>query len=69
VQRKPRRRGSVVEYNLYVNDTAVNFTGRKRKALAINGKIPATLFKIKLFRYGNEKSQKSAHGKKAQPSL
>lgn len=40
-QRKARRVGPVVEYNLFVNDTTVNFTGRKRKALAINGQIPA----------------------------
>ncbi|GAA4340832.1 hypothetical protein GCM10023184_38810 [Flaviaesturariibacter amylovorans] len=33
--------GPVVEYHLYVKDTTVNYTGRKRKALAINGSIPA----------------------------
>lgn len=40
-QRGLRRIGPVVEYNLYVKDTIVNFTGRRRKALAINGQIPA----------------------------
>lgn len=30
-----------VAYDLYVNDTIVNFTGKSRKALAINGQIPA----------------------------
>lgn len=40
-QRGARRIGPVVEYNLYVNDTTVNFTGKRRKALAINGRIPA----------------------------
>lgn len=40
-QKKIRRIGPVVEYHLYVNDTTVNYTGRKRKALAINGQIPA----------------------------
>ena len=40
-QRNARRIGPVVEYNLYVKDTVVNFTGKKRKALAINGQIPA----------------------------
>ena len=40
-QRGVRRIGPVVEYHLYVNDTTVNFTGRKKKALAINGQIPA----------------------------
>ena len=40
-QRGLRRVGPVVEYNLYVKDTTVNFTGKKRKAIAINGQIPA----------------------------
>lgn len=30
-----------VTYDLYVNDTLVNYTGKTRKALAINGQIPA----------------------------
>lgn len=30
-----------VVYDLYVNDTLVNYTGKSRKALAINGQIPA----------------------------
>ena len=33
--------GKTVEYNLHVKDTIVNFTGKNRKALAINGSIPA----------------------------
>lgn len=40
-QRSARRIGPIVEYHLYVKDTTVNFTGKKRKALAINGQIPA----------------------------
>ena len=40
-QRGVRRIGPVVEYHLYVKDTTVNYTGRKRKAIAINGSIPA----------------------------
>lgn len=40
-QKGIRRIGPVVEYHLYVKDTVVNFTGKKRKALAINGQIPA----------------------------
>lgn len=37
-----KRIGGIVEYHLYVNDTLVNFTGKKQqKALAINGQIPA----------------------------
>ncbi|WP_069659058.1 multicopper oxidase domain-containing protein [Arcticibacter eurypsychrophilus] len=31
----------MVRYDLYVNDTTVNFTGKKKKAVAINGSIPA----------------------------
>lgn len=34
---KPRK----VHYDLYVTDTVVNYTGRHRKAIAINGTIPA----------------------------
>ncbi len=30
-----------VRYDLYVDDTIVNYTGKKRKAIAINGSIPA----------------------------
>lgn len=33
--------GKAVEYNLHVKDTVVNFTGKDKKALAINGSIPA----------------------------
>lgn len=40
-QRGLHRIGPVVEYHLYVNDTIVNYTGRKRPAIAINGQIPA----------------------------
>lgn len=37
----PTRKGKIVEYNLYVRDTIVNFTGKKRSAIAVNGQIPA----------------------------
>ncbi|MFD2521887.1 multicopper oxidase domain-containing protein [Emticicia soli] len=33
--------GKTVVYHLYVNDTLVNYTGKARKAIAINGSIPA----------------------------
>ena len=33
--------GKTVRYDLYVDDTLVNFTGKKRRAIAINGSIPA----------------------------
>ena len=32
--------GKTVKYNLHVKDTIVNFTGKSKKALAINGSIP-----------------------------
>jgi FtsP/CotA-like multicopper oxidase with cupredoxin domain len=31
----------LIRYDLYVTDTLVNFTGKKRKAIAINQKLPA----------------------------
>lgn len=31
----------VVRYDLYVNDTTVNYTGKAKRAIAINGSIPA----------------------------
>jgi len=30
----------LVRYDLYVNDTTVNYTGKSKKAISINGKIP-----------------------------
>lgn len=33
--------GSRVIYNLYIADTVVNFTGKERPAMAINGSLPA----------------------------
>ncbi len=33
--------GKTVRYDLYVKDTLVNYTGRPRRAIAINGSIPA----------------------------
>src|SRR5688572_14539175 len=29
-----------VRYDLYVRDTIVNFTGREKRAIAVNGQIP-----------------------------
>ena len=37
----PARSGKMIEYHLYVKDSTVNFTGKKRTAIAINGQIPA----------------------------
>ena len=34
-------KGRRVEYDLYIKDSTVNFTGRKRRAIAVNGQIPA----------------------------
>lgn len=33
--------GKVVRYDLYVTDTIVNYTGKNRRAIAINGQLPA----------------------------
>lgn len=33
--------GNTVVYHLYINDTLVKYTGKKRTALAVNGSIPA----------------------------
>ena len=30
----------VVRYDLYVKDTLVNFTGKEKRAIAVNGQIP-----------------------------
>jgi CopA family copper-resistance protein len=35
------KKGSLVAYHLYMEDTLVNFTGVKRRAMVINGSIPA----------------------------
>ncbi|WP_430897778.1 MULTISPECIES: multicopper oxidase domain-containing protein [unclassified Paraflavitalea] len=35
-----------VEYDLYVTDTMVNFTGKHRHAIAINGQIPAPILEF-----------------------
>jgi FtsP/CotA-like multicopper oxidase with cupredoxin domain len=42
-QRMPffTRKGNRAIYHLYLSDTTVNYTGKKRPALAINGSIPA----------------------------
>ena len=38
--------GKKVEYDLYVTDTMVNFTGKQRHAIAINGQIPAPILEF-----------------------
>ncbi|OSZ77127.1 hypothetical protein CAP36_11975 [Chitinophagaceae bacterium IBVUCB2] len=38
--------GKKVEYDLYVTDTMVNFTGKSRHAIAINGQIPAPILEF-----------------------
>ncbi|WP_418264807.1 multicopper oxidase domain-containing protein [Flavobacterium faecale] len=32
--------GKVVRYDLYIRDTIVNFTGKEKRAIAVNGQIP-----------------------------
>lgn len=39
-------KGKKVEYDLYVTDTMVNFTGKRRHAIAINGQIPAPILEF-----------------------
>lgn len=48
VQTKPvmAYSGKKVEYDLYVTDTMVNFTGKHRHAIAINGQIPAPILEF-----------------------
>jgi CopA family copper-resistance protein len=38
--------GRKVEYDLFVTDTMVNFTGKHRHAIAINGQIPAPILEF-----------------------
>lgn len=38
---KNKHLGKRVEYDLYVKDTMVNFTGKSRHAISLNGQIPA----------------------------
>ena len=35
------QKGKTIRYDLYVTDTVVNFTGKKKHAYAINGSLPA----------------------------
>jgi FtsP/CotA-like multicopper oxidase with cupredoxin domain len=37
---KPATAQKTVRYDLYVRDTIVNFTGKERRAIAVNGQIP-----------------------------
>jgi CopA family copper-resistance protein len=38
--------GKKVHYHLYVNDTMVNYTGKHRMAIAVNGQIPAPMLEF-----------------------
>ncbi len=57
----------IVHYDLYVTDTIVNYTGRKRHAIAINGSIPApTLYftegdTAEIYVHNNLKEETSIH--------
>jgi CopA family copper-resistance protein len=35
------QKGRTIRYDLYVKDTIVNFTGKNKRAIAVNGQIPA----------------------------
>jgi len=39
-QALPNISGKVVRYDLFIKDTIVNFTGKKKRAIAVNGQIP-----------------------------
>ncbi len=40
VQAPPQYQGKKVVYHLYIKDTIVNFTGKSKRAIAVNGQIP-----------------------------
>jgi CopA family copper-resistance protein len=40
VEAPPQYKGKIVHYDLYVRDTIVNFTGKSKRAIAVNGQIP-----------------------------
>ena len=40
VKKTPQYQGKTVVYHLYVKDTTVNFSGKNRRAIAVNGQIP-----------------------------
>ncbi len=63
----PLRKGKIVVYHLYVKDSLVNFTGKRRNAIAINGQIPApTLYftegdTAKIYVHNGKKEEVSIH--------
>ena len=40
MQEPPQYKGKIVHYDLYIRDTTVNFTGKSKRAIAVNGQIP-----------------------------
>jgi CopA family copper-resistance protein len=40
VEGTPQYKGKIVHYDLYIRDTIVNFTGKSKRAIAVNGQIP-----------------------------
>jgi CopA family copper-resistance protein len=61
------RAGKTVVYHLYVGDTTVNFTGKKKRAIAINGSIPAPALVFtegdtaEIYLHNNLKEETSLH--------
>ncbi len=39
-QAPPQYKGKIVHYDLYIRDTMVNFTGKSKRAISVNGQIP-----------------------------
>ncbi len=58
---------NTIRYDLYISDTVVNYTGKDRKAMAINGSIPApTLYftegdTAEIYVHNNMKMETSIH--------
>lgn len=40
VIQKALKQGKLIKYHLYVTDTIVNYAGKKKRAIAVNGQIP-----------------------------
>ncbi len=43
---------NVLEYDLYVRDTIVNFSGKEKRAISVNGQIPMPTLEFTGRRYG-----------------
>ena len=46
IPKEQKKTGGTVTYHLYIHDTTVNYTGKTKKAIAINGSIPAPVLEF-----------------------